>query len=142
MPGYRRIADEVTHRAQDVYEHVRAINHSTITRPPLPASDVYPALTALAETGHALGQAIGQLAECLDRSATEYELRNDDNTDPLATLAQARRQLVTAEANARRLGSDLAAACTLLARQGHRGPRTASPTATSQTGTPREWALR
>jgi len=116
--------------ADDAYEAVRAINHRTVTRPPLFAPVVYDLLGNLKQLGYALDQALGQLVTCLGASLeiTGYEVYEDDGSNPALSVHAAQALLAMASDCARDLAGDLEDAQSQLARQGYR------PTTTTGSG--------
>lgn len=119
-PG-RHTAERVAEHATAAYEAIRAINHLTITRPALPAPDVYLPLADLARLGHALGQALDQLRACLARSTSTHRLYQDDGSDPVAANTRAQELMRSASQLAESFGAYSAAAQQVINRQGHHG---------------------
>jgi len=113
----------ITRYADDAYYAVRAINHATITRTPIPAPVVYDVLGALKQLGHALDQALGQISTGLAASLEApslYEVYEADGSDPAQSVAAARAALNIACGAARDLGGDLEHAQNQLTWQGYR----------------------
>lgn len=108
--------------ADDAYEAVRGLNHATISRTSIPGPEVYRALGSLKLVGHGLDQTLSQLASGLGRSLDEYDVYEDDGTDPLVRVAQAVDLLTEARAHARALGELLERAQGTLNRQGYHDP--------------------
>jgi len=77
-------------------EAVRAINHATITRPPLPAPIVYELLGAISRLGFGLDQALGQISTSLAASLEApglFEVYEADGSDPAQSVAAVRAAL-------------------------------------------------
>src|SRR6266545_7612528 len=112
-PTHGLSADErptLGQHAEHAYEAVRAINHATITRPPLLAPVVYEILGNLKQLGYALDQALGQISTGLAASLEApslYEVYEADGSDPAESVAKARAALKIACGASRDLGSDL-----------------------------------
>lgn len=117
-----RAAEQVAEHAAAAYEAVRAINHLTIGRPALPAPDVSLPLADFARLGHALGQALDQLGDCLARSTSTHRLYQDDGSDPAAAVTRAQELMRSAGQLAESFGAYSAAAQQALKWQGHDGP--------------------
>lgn len=121
--GFDRIealAAELTGLADQAAQAVRAINHATITGPPLPAPCLYDALGALKLLGYGLGQATGQLADRLAASVETFDLYECDGSDPGDQVAVATATLTRAARTARALGVLLDDAQSAIAGQGCR----------------------
>ena len=109
----------LTQHADTAYEAVRRIAASTLFRPALPAPDLYPVLGSLALLGHSLQQALGQLADGLDRSPQFYDLREDDpDRNPAYSIAEAVGWLSSAAQHAGTLGHACSKAQAAIAGQG------------------------
>ena len=117
-------AELVAEYAAAAYEAIRAVNHLTITKPPLPAPDVYVPLADLARLGHALSQALDQLGDCLAGSLSTHQLYQDDGSDPAAAITRAESLLQSAAQLAQSFGVYTAAAQQAINEQGHHGLRT------------------
>lgn len=113
-------AEELTRLADAAAEAVRAINHATITGPPMPAPEVYDVLGSLTRVGYGLEQATGQIGVRLSESAEMFELYQDDGNDPGEQLAAATSALAVAVDHAHYLGVLLDAAQSAIAGQGYR----------------------
>lgn len=114
--------EALAHHADTAYEAVRAINHLTIFGPAIPAPDLYQVLGTLAQLGHGLDQAIGQLSRGLQRSPEFYELYEaDSGHTPAETIDQAVQWLSSAAQHARDCGYNLSKAHTAIAGQGWLG---------------------
>lgn len=116
-------AEHVAKQTLAAYEAIRAINHLTITRPPLAAPDVYSSLGNLASLGQALGQALDQLGDCVARSVSAYRLHQDDGSDPAAAVRRAGSLIESASQFAESFGAYTAAAQQAINQQGHSGLR-------------------
>lgn len=111
--------DTLARHADTAYEAVRAINHLTIFGPALPAPDLYPVLGTLAQLGHGLDQAIGQLSRGLQRSPEFYELYEaDPGRTTEEVIGEAVQWLDGAAQHARDCGHALSRAHTAIAGQG------------------------
>ena len=110
---------EVIRAADDAYEAIRTINHLTITQVHA-APTVYSVLGNLKGVGHLLPQACTQLARSLGRSLDEYDVYEDDNRDPVASVATATDHLTRAAQLAAELGAELEKAQSAISRQGYR----------------------
>jgi hypothetical protein len=111
-------------------EAVRAINHATITRPPLPAPIVYELLGALSRLGYALDQALVQIGTSLAASLEApglFEVYEADGSDPATSVANARASLGIALVAADDMATAVENAQGHLAWQGFR-PATRSTT--------------
>ena len=113
-------AAELTGLADEAAQAVRAINHATITGPPLPAPCVYDVLGALKLLGYGLDQATGQLADRLAASVETFDLYECDGSDPADQIAVATAALTRATRTARALGELLDQAQSAIAGQGCR----------------------
>jgi hypothetical protein len=111
---------ELTGLAEQAAQAVRAINHATITGPPLPAPCVYDVLGALKLLGYGLDQATSQLADRLAASVGTFDLYECDGSDPADQVAVATVALARAAGTARALGELLDAAQSAIAGQGCR----------------------
>lgn len=108
----------VVQEADAIYESVRAICHDSRTHP---APTVYRVLGNLkAATGPMLAQALNQLADGLERSLTEYDVYEDDGTDPALNVSAAAGHMRLAAHLAAELGEHLSEAQNVIARQGYR----------------------
>lgn len=115
--------DALARHADTAYEAVRAINHLTIFGPAIPAPDLYPVLGTLAQLGHGLDQAIGQLTRGLQRSPEFYDLYDaDPGRTPAQVIDDAVQWLARAAQHARDCGYALSKAHTAIAGQGWLGP--------------------
>jgi len=108
--------------AEYAYEAVRAINHRTVTRPPLFAAVVYEILGNLKQLGHALDQALGQVATGLAASLEipGYEVYEADGSDPAVSIEAARAAIGIACGAADDLATSLEYAQGQLTWQGYR----------------------
>ncbi|WP_454698267.1 hypothetical protein [Arthrobacter humicola] len=70
--------------------------------------------------GHLLPQACTQLAKSLGQSLDEYEVYEDDDSDPVASVATATDHLTRAAQLAAELGAELEKAQSAISRQGYR----------------------
>lgn len=105
--------------AEAAYQDIRAIAALTVFRPVLPAPDLYPTLGSLALLGHSLHQALGQLADGLERSPGFFDLREDDpERDPAVSIAEGVDWLATAAEHAVALGHTLGNAQAAITGQG------------------------
>jgi len=80
-------------------EAVRAINHATITRPPLPAPIAYELLGAFSRLGSMLDQALGQVGTGLAASLEApglFAVYEADGSDPATSVANARAAIAIA----------------------------------------------
>jgi len=114
--------------ADEAYQAIRAINHATITRPPLLAPVVYETLGNLAWLGHALDQALGQIATGLAASLEipGYEVYEADGSDPAVSVEAARAAIAIACGAAKDLATSIEYAHGQLTWQGYRtAPETA-----------------
>lgn len=108
----------VVQEADTVYEAVRAICHHSETQP---APTVYRVLGNLkSAAGPMLAQALNQLAAGLERSLTEYDVYEDDGSDPADSVATAAHHMRAAAALADQIGNHLSDAQNAIAGQGHR----------------------
>ncbi len=107
--------------ADDAYEAIRSINHKTFGGA-LPAPLLYDVLGSLKGVGHLLPQALRQLAAGLGRSLDAYDVYEDDNRDPIQSVATATDHLTRAAALAAQLGIELDLAQSAIAGQGFRQP--------------------
>lgn len=107
---------EVVQHAEQAYEAIRAINH--LTRSAYPAPVVYEVLGELKGLG--LPQACRQLADGLQRSLSEYDVYEDDGSDPTRSVDVAQGYLNDAAALASQVGELLAKAQNAINRQGYR----------------------
>jgi len=116
--------------AEHAYEAVRAINHATITRPPLLAPVVYEILGNLKQLGYALDQALGQISVGLAASLEApglYEVYEADGSDPAVSVEAARAAIGIACGAADDLATSIEYAQGQLTWQGY---RPVTPTAT------------
>lgn len=81
---------------------------------------LYDVLSHLKLLGPALTQALRQLADALTDSLTEYDVYEDDGSDPRANVARCRTYLGDAESSASHLGAAIGDAQELMARQSYR----------------------
>jgi hypothetical protein len=108
----------VVQEADAIYESVRAICHHSRTHP---APTVYRVLGNLkGAAGPMLAQALNQLADGLERSLTEYDVYEDDGSDPVLNVAGAAEHLRLAAHLAAELGEHLSEAQQAIAQQGYR----------------------
>lgn len=108
----------VVEAADVIYESVRAICHESQTHP---APTVYRVLGNLkSATGPMLAQALRQLASGLERSLNEYDVYEDDGSNPIGSTDMAAAHMLEAAALADLLGECLAKAQNAIARQGYR----------------------
>lgn len=109
----------VVQEADAIYDSVRAICHDSRTHP---APTVYRVLGNLkGATGPMLAQALNQLAAGLERSLTEYDVYEDDGSDPAQSVAAAAQHMRLAAHLATELGDHLSEAQNAISRQGYRG---------------------
>ncbi|HET7350300.1 MAG TPA: hypothetical protein VFJ28_05135, partial [Marmoricola sp.] len=101
-------------------EAVRAINHQTITAPPLPAPCVYDVLGDLKRLGYGLDQATAQLAARLVDSTAVFDLYECDGGDPTRSIEAAVAALTAAADHAQHVGALLDDAQSAIAGQGYR----------------------
>jgi len=116
--------------AEHAYEALRAINHATITRPPLLAPVVYEILGNLKQLGYALDQALGQISVGLAASLEApglYEVYEADGSDPAVSVEAARAAIGIACGAADDLATSIEYAQGQLTWQGY---RPVTPTAT------------
>lgn len=106
--------------ADDAYEAVRAINHATISRPDIPAPEVYSMLGSLKLLGGALDQALRQLGVGLAGSLDAHDVYQDDGSDPLPHVLECVDALTEARQHAVALGRLLEHAQGTISRQGYR----------------------
>jgi hypothetical protein len=113
--------DRLANLAESTAEAVRGLNHATLTHRAIPAPHVAPILGSLATTAWRLQQLLPQVSGCLaaslDGEVTGYRVSQDDGTDPLAAVVEARDHLTAAARLAGELGSRLGAAHQALSRQ-------------------------
>jgi hypothetical protein len=108
----------VVQEADAVYESVRAICHDGRTHP---APTVYRVLGNLkGAAGPMLAQALNQLADGLERSLNEYDVYEDNGSDPAQSVATAAQHMRLAAHLAAELGDHLSEAQNAIAGQGHR----------------------
>lgn len=107
--------------ADDAYEAVRAINHATISRPDIPAPEVYSVLGSLKLVGGALDQALRQLGVGLAGSLEAHDVYQDDGSEPLPHVLECVDALTEARQHAVALGRLLERAQGAISRQGYRG---------------------
>jgi len=122
--------------ADHAFEAVRAINHATVTRPPLLAPVVYEILGNLKQLGYALDQALGQISVGLGASLEApglYEVYEADGSDPAVSVEAARAALGIACGAADDLAASLEYAQGQLTWQGYR-PVTTTATASTAGG--------
>lgn len=112
----------VVQHADDAYEAIRAINH--LTRGAVLAPTVYDVLGNLKGVGHMLPQALTQLASGLALSLNEYDVYEDDGSDPVQAIATATDHLTRAAQLAAQLGVELEHAQSAINGQGYRPPAT------------------
>jgi hypothetical protein len=110
---------EVARLADTAAEAIRALNHATISGPPLPAPAVYDVLGSLRMLAHGLDQATRQLGERLAASGSAYDLYEADGRDPLESIASALADLVIGSGQARVLAAAVDAAQSAIAGQGY-----------------------
>jgi hypothetical protein len=113
--------------ADEAYEAIRAINHRTMWAR-LPAPVVYSILGSLKGVGYLLPQALNQLASGLGRSLDEYLVYEDDDRDPVQSVATAADHLSRAVQLAAALGAALELAQRAIAHQGYREEGPTHPT--------------
>jgi hypothetical protein len=108
----------VVQEADAIYASVRAICHDSGTHP---APTVYRVLGNLkGAAGPMLAQALNQLADGLVRSLDEYEVYQDDGSDPILNVAAAAGHMRLAAQLAAQLGEQLSEAQNAIAGQGYR----------------------
>jgi len=120
---YRERHEEITRNADLAYYAIRAINHDTITRRPIPAPVVYEVLGSLKQLGCALDQALGQISTGLAASLEApglYEIYEAEGGDPADSVAKARAALNIACSAADDLATAIEYAQGLLTWQGYR----------------------
>ena len=83
--------------ASEAYEAIRAINHQT-RGVAIPATEVYTILGNAHALGYALQQALRQIGAGLVQSLDEYNVREDDGSDP-AIHAMAAQDLMNQAAD-------------------------------------------
>lgn len=105
--------------ADDAYEAIRAINHMT-GGGAIPAPVVYDVLGNLKGVGHMLPQTLRQLAEGLGRSLDDYDVYEDDGSDPVHSVATATDHLTRAAQLAAQIGEELEKAQSAISRQAYR----------------------
>lgn len=88
-----------------------------------PAPVVSGVLGNLQTIGHFLPETCAQLAQGLVRSLSDYDVTEDDGTNPAESIMRAREHLSRAAELAEELGTELAKAQEALAGQGYRIPR-------------------
>lgn len=113
---------DVARHASEARESIRAINHTTPAV--LPAPFVYDVLGELKGVGNMLPQALTQIAAGLGRSLDEFDMYEDDGSDPAQSVAIARGHLKRAAELASQFGDELEAAQSAISRQGYRGQMT------------------
>jgi hypothetical protein len=108
----------VVQEADAIYESVRTICHHRETQP---APVVYRVLGNLkGAAGDMLAQALNQLADGLERSLTQYDVYEDDGSDPALNVAAAAGHMRLAAHLAAELGEHLSEAQNAIAQQGYR----------------------
>jgi hypothetical protein len=108
----------VVQEADAIYDSVRAICHDSRTHP---APTVYRVLGNLkGAAGDMLAHALTQLAAGLERSLTEYDVYEDDGSDPAESVAEAARHMRAAAVLAEQIGAHLTHAQDAIVRQGYR----------------------
>jgi len=120
---YREARPTIGQYAEDAYQAVRAINHATITRRPIPAPVVYEILGNLKQLSYALDQALGQISTGLAASLEApslFEVYEADGSDPAESVASARAALHIGCAAAYALATDIERAQGYLTWQGYR----------------------
>ena len=113
---------QVIREADEAYEAIRAINHLTITSVH-PAPTVYKVLGNLKGLG--LPQAFTQLAQSLGRSLDKYDVYEDDDRDPVQSVATAADHLTKAAQLAAAMRTELELAQSAISRQGYRETKAA-----------------
>lgn len=117
-----KIDQTVDQLARSAAESVRRINHLTIRGPALPAPEVYAILGPLEQMAYGLDQALTQISRALDRSATIYDLYEDDPTrNPENSIVLACVELAAAAHCAGGMGRFLGQARAAIAGQGFSG---------------------
>ncbi|TDE88171.1 hypothetical protein EXU48_23920 [Occultella glacieicola] len=112
--------DDVTQLADQAYEAIRGLNHATITTA-YPAPTVYNVLGNLSHAGgHGLQQALTQIAGGLRRSLEEYDVHQDDGSDPAIAVEEAAQHLQQASELAREVGRLIDQAQAAISRQSYR----------------------
>jgi hypothetical protein len=85
----------------------------------LRATAVYDTLASLKGVGYLLPQVLNQLASGLGRSLDEYVVYEDDDRDPVKSVAEAADHLTRAVELAAALGAELERAQCAIAHQGY-----------------------
>ncbi|WP_198414113.1 hypothetical protein [Cryobacterium adonitolivorans] len=106
--------------ADQANESIRDLTHATMLPAQLPAPLVYEVLGNLKGVGSRLPQALQQLAKGLGRSIDQYDVYEDDASDPVQSIATATDHLTRAAQLADQLGDELAKAQAAISRQGYR----------------------
>jgi hypothetical protein len=114
--------DELTAQAHTAAEAIRALNHATIGRRPIPAPTAYDLLGDLCRLGHGLAQLANQLSNGLTQSLAAYDV-HDHNRDPANSVALAGEALSAASRHASNLGDHLALAQAAINLQGYNTPQ-------------------
>lgn len=115
-------ADTIAQHADDAYESIRALAHTYVGRPPVPAPEAYALLGSLKRAGgHTLEQVLNDVAAGLRRSLLAYDVY--DNARPpresVETAAGAMEDAASLIGAAARL---LEQAQTAISQQGYRAP--------------------
>lgn len=104
--------------ADEIYENLRALAHLTANVNPAPV--VYSVLGNIKAIGHMLPQSLAQMSAGLGRSLNDFDVYEDDGSDPVASVAEAVDHLTRAAALAAELGAELSKAQTAINKQGYR----------------------
>lgn len=103
-----------------MYEDVRGINHVLINNKAMYPQTVYRMLGNLQAAGYGLREVIDHLARMLKASLDEYDVREDDGTDPGQNNAAAVAELRLAASAAAVMAERLSEAQNLIATQSGR----------------------
>jgi hypothetical protein len=116
------MTDSLVQHADNAYEAVRALNHATIGGRAVPAPTVYALLGNLQSAGgYGLAQLLGQMADGLIRSLSEYDVY-DHKREPAESVAVANKAMRVAAEHARQVGELLSAAQIAINDQGYNVP--------------------
>jgi hypothetical protein len=110
-------SETLVRHADTAFEAIRALNHGTYRT--LPAPTIYALLGNLqSAAGSGLAQLLGQMADGLTRSLTEYDVY-DNNRDPAESVALATEAMREAAHHAQALGRLLSEAQSAISMQGY-----------------------